>query len=557
MLQEIHLKNFGNHADSLIQFSPGLTAFVGENGSGKSMISEAVSWLFYGRPIRARQGWSPVVPGESVVTGRTVSGMAFARKSMKSGTKLLCDNFKGGTRETNALIAEKFGSHSTFLQMQVFQRALLVRFSTAGDAERKAIIEDLLNISYFDEQYRLIRGDLKEINADLAIAESHERLWWVRLETAKDELERLRKPAKLDLGEDVSKARAELKRLKKKTISLPKKPGDEPSADDVYAAQDKLARLTAALGGVDASLREKKQLVADKLCPTCGAPTQRRLSGKIPELEREQQGLRTKYKNAQSALKEAKSEYDKEKRAYGEVVRKYRDALQEVDERDDRIARLERAIQRAEAAEDHYAKAFSQYRADQRRIRERIVRCRKEWAKARFEVLCLKDKVGRLEDLCRVFGPKGARVYMLRDALRAISASATDLMSKLYSKDVRVVLAPSDSMKTLVLSLVLPDGTTMPHRGGSEGEKTLLDFTLLKVLAALPRRSSTERLPFMYDDITDAFDTGNKERVLQALAEEAKTTQVLLFTHEAELVKEQLPDCRIYTVEAGTVHLGG
>jgi len=555
MLQALILENFGNHANTHITLDPGMTAFVGENGSGKSMISEAISWLFYGRTIRARQGWSPVVPGKTKVTGQMSSGLVFARKSLRSGTKLSCEGFKGGTRETNALVAEKFGTHSTFLQMRVFQRALLVRFSTAGDAERKAIIEDLLNIGYFDERYRALKADLKEINEELGTKERAVDLWRVRLLQAKKSLSDLRKPAKLDLGEDVAAAKATLKRLKKNPVVLPERPRHENiSRDAVDEAQDKLARLAAVISSTASALQEKQQLVDDKLCPTCGAPTQRRLAGDIPKLEKKLEKLHKSHIRRRDILIAARKKYDKSVAKYEKARERYDTDVRAADKRNLAIRNAKDTIRRASVAEEHYRKAIEQYQSDRREIRDRIRQCRREWAKAYIEVLCYRDKAARLDGLIRVFGPKGARVYMLRDALRAISGSATALMSRLYNKDIRVVLAPSDTMKTIALSLELPDGTIMSHRGGSEGEKTLLDFTLLKVLAAIPRQVGTEKLPFIYDDITDAFDEGNKERVLHALAEEAKTTQVLLFTHEADLVKELLPSCRIYNVSDGQIY---
>src|SRR3954464_8094092 len=49
-LNSIRLQNFRQHADTYIEFSSGLTAIVGANGSGKSTILEAIAWALYGNP---------------------------------------------------------------------------------------------------------------------------------------------------------------------------------------------------------------------------------------------------------------------------------------------------------------------------------------------------------------------------------------------------------------------------------------------------------------------------------------------------------------------------
>jgi DNA repair protein SbcC/Rad50 len=47
-LLSLRLRNFRQHADSSMEFHPGLTGIIGPNGAGKSTILEALSWAIYG-----------------------------------------------------------------------------------------------------------------------------------------------------------------------------------------------------------------------------------------------------------------------------------------------------------------------------------------------------------------------------------------------------------------------------------------------------------------------------------------------------------------------------
>lgn len=47
-LQKLRLQNFRQHADSTIEFRPGLTGIIGPNGAGKTTILEAIAWAVYG-----------------------------------------------------------------------------------------------------------------------------------------------------------------------------------------------------------------------------------------------------------------------------------------------------------------------------------------------------------------------------------------------------------------------------------------------------------------------------------------------------------------------------
>src|SRR4051794_4012228 len=49
-LHSLHLCNFRQHVDTLIEFDTGITGIIGPNGSGKSTILEAIAWALYGMP---------------------------------------------------------------------------------------------------------------------------------------------------------------------------------------------------------------------------------------------------------------------------------------------------------------------------------------------------------------------------------------------------------------------------------------------------------------------------------------------------------------------------
>lgn len=49
-LHRLRLRNFRQHEDTDLTFSPGLTGIVGANGAGKSTLLEAIAWALYGMP---------------------------------------------------------------------------------------------------------------------------------------------------------------------------------------------------------------------------------------------------------------------------------------------------------------------------------------------------------------------------------------------------------------------------------------------------------------------------------------------------------------------------
>ena len=47
IFKNLVLKNFKSHENTSIDFNPGITVIVGENGAGKSTIFEAISYALF------------------------------------------------------------------------------------------------------------------------------------------------------------------------------------------------------------------------------------------------------------------------------------------------------------------------------------------------------------------------------------------------------------------------------------------------------------------------------------------------------------------------------
>ena len=79
-LNRIVLQNFRQHADSRVEFGPGVTGIIGPNGAGKTTILEAIAWAIYGNP--AARG--------------TRDSIRFNRAGARSGVRVELDFDLGG-----------------------------------------------------------------------------------------------------------------------------------------------------------------------------------------------------------------------------------------------------------------------------------------------------------------------------------------------------------------------------------------------------------------------------------------------------------------------------
>ncbi len=79
-LNRVVLQNFRQHADSRVEFGPGVTGIIGPNGAGKTTILEAIAWAIYGNP--AARG--------------TRDSIRFNRAGARSGVRVELDFDLGG-----------------------------------------------------------------------------------------------------------------------------------------------------------------------------------------------------------------------------------------------------------------------------------------------------------------------------------------------------------------------------------------------------------------------------------------------------------------------------
>ena len=114
-------------------------------------------------------------------------------------------------------------------------------------------------------------------------------------------------------------------------------------------------------------------------------------------------------------------------------------------------------------------------------------------------------------------------------------ARAGALLGRLTLGRYTGLRADFDENDRPVLRCLRADGTRVPVEGLSDGARDQLYLSLR--LASLERRAaSAEPLPLVLDDILIHFDDERATAALAVLADHARTTQVVLFTHHARVV---------------------
>lgn len=536
-LKRIIGKNFATYDHLDYTFDPGLNLLLGDNGTGKSSIVEAVCWAYYGQLVRGKG--NPAPSGTTQVALAAFMGehelmVQRTRKGTKQELKVTLDDvdISGQTvTETQAKLNDMLGIRDQFISCRVFAKEFMARFAVATDKERKAMIEQLLGLGRFDVALGLCRQDLAHHKGVLGNAQA-------RLETLREALERQRAALEgmsTKAAPEVGPLEATLKELE----------DAHAQADEVYQrtqamvvkAEQSLARTNHQLAMARRDLAVAEEALAklrrhreDSLrlsnCPVCHramdgdseaaitahfTAEEKPLAEKILARQQEVVGFEDDYSEVQETLNGLRTRVAKEREAIPPMaqIQSLRDKLSAV---------------RASAGE--------RIRREEE-VNETVGLIEAEEAK----VVEATRMVGELTAVERVLGVRGARTLLLGRALGRIEDGTNEALAHL-GLGLTVTLSGTTQLKSkkeIDAIGVQVNGVLSGQYGlSSTGERSRVDAGFLLGLANLSGAAG-----FMaFDEVFDALDPEGASRVAAYLGELSKVRQVLVISHNADLRSE-------------------
>ncbi len=173
-LRQLRLQNFRQHADTRIDFRPGLTGIIGPNGAGKSTILEAIAWAIYG--ATAARGTNETIrfsraPGRARVLVELVfelGGHAFrVNRTLNSADVFLDDGVSpvaSGTSGVSGYLEQRIGmTRDEFFNTYFTSQKELQFLAQMGARDRGKFLAQVLGY----ERLRLAQDKARERRKEL------------------------------------------------------------------------------------------------------------------------------------------------------------------------------------------------------------------------------------------------------------------------------------------------------------------------------------------------------------------------------------------------------
>jgi DNA repair exonuclease SbcCD ATPase subunit len=506
----------------------GVVLVTGRNGHGKSTIVEAVAQGVWGQSVRGQFGWR-VDEKSGVEIG--FEGGHVRRSVSKSKHVLKWQVGEHGAAEfptrtkSQAALASHVGSFHVWRHACTFHTRDASRFTGATDAERKRLLEEVLELDRVEAGYRRARDEMSGAKRGLTEAEHAVSMAASKL----DGVARTRAALDGELEEvpDLDAMRAAGRELRA-TMDAAAEAVEDARAAKANASTEHTASKTKL-----AAARHRRQHLANlgDVCPTCEqqivgelhSPEIQTLGDEIERLTADVRAWVEAIDACEQDVRAAVQSHAEARAAYDENVRAGKAAVEAQrrnEARQAKLATIDEEIEQAEAA----------------------------LADAEAQLSTARARLGEIEAAAKVLSYQGVRAAVLTSAVRALEDLANDWLARLGLADLQVRLASQSESKagkvTDKISFEVEGaGGGLGYVAASTGEQRRIDIAMLLAigeLAADSRGMSAESTLFV-DELFDGLDDDGQEAATQMLRELAQTRCVVVISHSAGLVDRLAP----------------
>ena len=290
--EKVRWKNFlstGNYFLEVQLDRNPTTLIVGENGSGKSTVLDALCFVLFNKPFRTISKSQLV---NSINLGGTIVEIEFVIqknnfkiiRGMKPNIFEIYCNGRMMNQDANALDTQKILeqqilklNYRSFTQVVILGSSTFIPFMQLRSKDRREVVEDILDIKIFSLMNFLLKHKVKEVSEELKSIEYEFRLSKEKIDLQNKYIEDIRKNKEriieekehlvfdservvLSEQEKADKIKLEIKSLEPETSQ---KENVKSSIREYHKMEAKLSNR------VDENKRQKEFFENNETCPVC------------------------------------------------------------------------------------------------------------------------------------------------------------------------------------------------------------------------------------------------------------------------------------------------
>jgi len=545
--ENVKWKNFlstGNNYTEINLNTKKVGIIVGGNGQGKSTLLDAITFGLFGRPFRKinkPQLVNSINQNDCIVEiNFTVNNKKYkVIRGLKPNVFEIYDNDNlipqfADAKDYQSFLEEQILNFNfkSFIQVVILGTGNYVPFMQLSAADRRFIIEDLLDIQVFSAMNIALKIRVAELHSEMNLVNTNVEILKERARITQkhiNELEQNSDKKLLELKENyssntnkISVHEDNIEKLKEKIKQYKSKLNPLKSLEKKSLDFNKIiSKLESLMSKIDSDIKFFDKNIS---CPTCSQIIDETYKNDIKKTKKE------KLKELTTGHNEAKSELNKIELKIKELM-EYADVLTEIN---DEIRQ-----------ENSYILALSQYNnkleSDIQNIttekeqpfkKEELQQTKSELENCLKQLIQLRDDESYYEVIGNMLKDTGIKTKIINNYIPVINKLINKYLDML---DFFISFEFDENFKESMKSRGRDD---FSYESFSEGEKNKIDLAILFAFRDISKKkNSTNTNLLIFDEVLDgSLDSDGTENFLKILFKNIKGSTVYIISHKEQVV---------------------
>ena len=547
LFEKIRWKNFlstGNQFTEMTFNENQTTLIIGNNGSGKSTVLDALTFSLFGKPFRKinkpllvnsvneKECRVEVEFSVGSINWKVVRGIKpnvfeiWRNDSLLDQSAAALDQQKW--LEQNVLKM----NYKSFTQIVILGSSTFVPFMQLSASNRREVIEDLLDIKIFSSMSGIIKEKIRQTKDDIKVLQLKKESLTDKVQMQKNFIEELESRAAEDIKSKESNIMTLLDEENKfmhDNIKITEELDDFNKVLKSYTgATEKLRKLGNLKGKISNKVstitKEHKFFTENTVCPTCDQAIEETFRiNRINDAQTKAKELQSGYKELEEAIKEE----EERERQFTTLSQEISKLNNDISQNNARISGCQRQIRNLESE----VQKLTDQLANRNTEHEKLETFKDNLKTTYDELVSKKDTISYYDFSYSLLKDGGVKSKIIKKYLPLINQQVNRYLQMM---DFYINFTLDEEFNETVQS---PIHENFSYSSFSEGEKMRIDLALLftwREVARMKNSVNTNLLIMdeVFDSSLDGFGTEEFMKIIRFVIKDAN---IFIISHKESL----------------------